>query len=100
MAAAKDENRAYEVHPFRPTWRKSAERVSRLTAYATLVRARAERIAATRIALRVLFSHHRALRLQDRPGGDVLRGDQLDLVPLAAEFEQNDWGACRRVRGT
>jgi hypothetical protein len=55
MAAAKDENRAYEVHPFRPTWRKSAERVSRLTAYATLVRARAERIAATRIALPVLL---------------------------------------------
>ena len=44
-------------------------------------------IAPARIALGVFVGHHRALRLQHGAGDDVLRGDQLDLVALAAEFE-------------
>ena len=40
----------------------------------------------TRIPLRVLVRHHRALRFQHRPADDVFGRDQLDLVPLAAEF--------------
>ena len=43
-------------------------------------------VAAARIALRVLVGHHRALRLQHGAGDDVLGGDQLDLVALAAEL--------------
>ena len=43
-------------------------------------------VALARIALGVLVGHHRALRLEHRPGDDVLRGDQLDLVLLAAEL--------------
>ena len=43
-------------------------------------------VALARIALGVLVGHHRALRLEHRPRDDVLGGDQLDLVLLAAEF--------------
>ena len=43
-------------------------------------------VAPARIALGVLVGQHRALRLQHGAGDDVLRGDQLDLVLLAAEF--------------
>ena len=39
-----------------------------------------------RIAFRVFVGHHRALRFQDGAADDVFRGDQLDLVPLPAEF--------------
>jgi len=40
----------------------------------------------TRIPFRVLVRHHRALRFQHRPADDVFRRNQLDLMPLAAEF--------------
>ena len=43
-------------------------------------------IAPARIALGVFVGHHRALRLEHGAGDDVLGGDQLDLVALAAEF--------------
>ena len=43
-------------------------------------------VALARIALGVLVGQHRALRLQHGAGDDVLRGDQLDLVALAAEL--------------
>jgi hypothetical protein len=43
-------------------------------------------IARARIALGVFVGHHRALRFQHGAGDDVLRGDQLDLVALAAEL--------------
>ena len=44
-------------------------------------------IAPAGIPFGVFVGHHRALRLQNRARDDVLRGDQLDLVALAAEFE-------------
>ena len=44
-------------------------------------------VAPARIALGVLVGHHRALRLEHGAGDDVLGGDQLDLVALAAELE-------------
>ena len=43
-------------------------------------------VALARIALGVLVGHHRALRLEHGAGDDVLRRDQLDLMPLAAEL--------------
>ena len=43
-------------------------------------------VAPARIALGVLVRHHRALRLEHGAADDVLRGDQLDLVALAAEL--------------
>ena len=42
-------------------------------------------IAPARIALGVFVGHHRALRLEHGARDDVLRGDELDLVALAAE---------------
>ena len=44
-------------------------------------------IAPAGIAFGVFVGHHRALRLEHRLGDDVLRGDQLDLVALAAELQ-------------
>ena len=46
-------------------------------------------IAPARIAFGVLVGHHRALRLEHGARHDVLRGDQLDLVALAAELERD-----------
>ncbi|MPL75491.1 hypothetical protein SDC9_21315 [bioreactor metagenome] len=43
-------------------------------------------IALARVALGILVRHHRALGLHHRLRDDVFRGDQLDLVALAAEF--------------
>ena len=43
-------------------------------------------VAPAGIALGVFVGQHRALGLQHRPRDDVLRGDQLDLVLLAAEL--------------
>ena len=43
-------------------------------------------VALARIALGILVGHDRALRLKHGPRNDVLRGDQLDLVALAAQF--------------
>ena len=44
-------------------------------------------VAPAGIAFGVLVGQHRALRLEHRPGDDVLRGDELDLVALAAELQ-------------
>ena len=49
-------------------------------------------VAAARIALRVLVGHHRALRLEHGARDDVLGGDQLDLVALAAELQLDGAG--------
>ena len=49
-------------------------------------------IAPARQTLGVLVGQHRTLRLQHRPADDVLRGDQLDLVALAAELEPDRVG--------
>ena len=43
-------------------------------------------VALARIALGVFVGHHRALRLEHGARHDVFRGDQLDLVALAAEL--------------
>ena len=43
-------------------------------------------IAPSGIALGVFVGHHRALRLENGAGDDILRGDELDLFALAAEF--------------
>ena len=43
-------------------------------------------VALARIAFGVFVGHHRALRLHHGAGDDVFRGDQFDLVALAAEF--------------
>jgi hypothetical protein len=43
-------------------------------------------VALARIALGIFVGHDRALRLEHGAGHDVLRGDQLDLVLLAAEL--------------
>ena len=43
-------------------------------------------VALARIALGVFVGQHRALRLEHGAGDDVLGGDQLDLVALAAEL--------------
>ena len=52
-------------------------------------------VAPARIALGVLVGHHRALRLEHGARDDVLRGDQLDLVLLAPEFERRWRGRSR-----
>src|SRR3546814_4712906 len=46
-------------------------------------------IAAARIAFGVLVGQNRPLRLHDRPGNDVLAGDQLDLILLAMKLTRN-----------
>ena len=43
-------------------------------------------IALARQAFGIFVGQHRALRLEHRAADDVLRGDQLDLVALAAEL--------------
>ena len=43
-------------------------------------------VALAGIALGILVGHDRALRLEHGAGDDVLGGDQLDLVLLAAEL--------------
>ena len=43
-------------------------------------------IAFARVAFRILVGQHRALRLEHGPADDVLAGDQLDLMLLAAEL--------------
>ena len=43
-------------------------------------------IPAAGIALGIFVRQHRALRFQNGPGHDVLRGDQLDLVLLPAKL--------------
>ena len=52
-------------------------------------------IALARQAFRVLVGEDRALRLQHRLADDVLRGDQFDLVALAAELEPDSLGHFR-----
>ena len=47
-------------------------------------------IALTRQALGIFVGENRALRFQNGAGNDVLRGDQLDLVALPAEFQPNN----------
>ncbi len=49
-------------------------------------------IALARQAFGIFVGENRALRLQHRARDDVLRGDQLDLVALAAEFELDRLG--------
>ena len=49
-------------------------------------------IAPAGIALGIFVGEHRALCLEHGPGDDVLRGDQLDFVPLAAEFQLDRLG--------
>ena len=52
-------------------------------------------VAPARIAFGVFVGHHRALRLEHRAGNDVFRGDQLDLVALAADFQFDRAGDLR-----
>ena len=52
-------------------------------------------VALARIAFGVFVGHHRALRLEHGAGDDVLRGDQFDLVALAAELELDRAGDFR-----
>ena len=52
-------------------------------------------IAPARIPFRVFVGHHRALRLEHGTRDDVLGGDELDLVALAAEFEVDGAGDVR-----
>ena len=52
-------------------------------------------IAAARIALRIFVGHHRALRFEHGARDDVFRGDQLDLVPLATQFQVDGAGDLR-----
>ena len=56
-------------------------------------------VAPARIALGVLVGHHRALRLEHGAADDVLRGDQLDLVALAAELVADGAGDLRVAGG-
>ena len=52
-------------------------------------------IAPARIAFGIFVGQHRALRLEHGARDDVLRGDQLDLVALAAELELDRAGDLR-----
>ena len=59
-------------------------------------------VALARIAFGVFVGHHRALRFQHGAADDVFRGDQLDLMPLPAEFaldRSRDIGIGLRERG-
>ena len=49
-------------------------------------------VALAGIALGIFVGHDRALRLEHRLADDVLRGDQLDLVLLAAELVADRFG--------
>ena len=49
-------------------------------------------IALARQAFGIFVGEHRALRFQHGARDDVLRGDQLDLVALAAEFKLDGFG--------
>ena len=52
-------------------------------------------IALARIAFGIFVGHHRALRFQHGAADDVFRGDQLDLMALAAEFALDRGGDLR-----
>ena len=52
-------------------------------------------VALARQAFGVFVGENRALRFQNGARNDVLRGDQLDLVALAAEFLPNNLGDLR-----
>ncbi len=52
-------------------------------------------IALARQAFGIFVGQHRALRFQHRARDDVLRGDELDLVALAAELEPDRLGDLR-----
>ena len=52
-------------------------------------------IALARQAFGIFVGEHRALRFQHGARDDVLRGDQLDLVALAAEFQLDRLGDLR-----
>ena len=52
-------------------------------------------VALARIAFRVFVGQHRPLRLEHGARDDVFRGDELDLVALAAEFELDRAGDLR-----
>ena len=67
----------------RPLDRQSLDRVRRR---ATLI------VTAARIALSIFVGEHRALRLEHRPGHDILRGDQLDLILLPVELGRDRFG--------
>ncbi len=56
-------------------------------------------VAAARIALGVLVGEQRALGLQHAQGDDVLRGDQLDLLLLAAQLVTDGFGKLRIAFG-
>ena len=49
-------------------------------------------VALARQAFGIFVGEHRALRFQNGARDDVLRGDQLDLVALPAEFEPDRFG--------
>ncbi len=49
-------------------------------------------IAPARITFGIFVGQHRALRLQHRARDDIFRGDQLDLVTLATEFQLDHVG--------
>ena len=49
-------------------------------------------VAPARIALGVLVVQHRALALEDRHRGEVLRGDHLERALLALELERQHLG--------
>ena len=52
-------------------------------------------VALTRVPFRVLVGQHRAGGLKHRPAGVILRGDQADLLMLAAVLCANDLGNLR-----
>ena len=56
-------------------------------------------IAPARIAFCIFVGQHGALRLEHRARHDILRGDQLDPVAQAAEFEFHRPGNFRIGRG-
>ena len=64
---------------------RQARSIASVSAMSTILAAAV--IAPARIAFGIFVGQHRALRLQHGARDDVLRGDQLDLVALAAELE-------------
>ena len=54
-------------------------------------------VAPTHIPFGVFVGHHRARRLQDRLGDDILGGDQFDLIALPVELAA-DRGENFRIR--
>lgn len=76
--------------------RESTSLASRLNGVNVLI---ATVVTSSRVALGVLVGHGRAKSIENRTGGDVLRGNQDNGFPLALDLFFLELGQCGKSRG-